>query len=256
MATSGELADEARDEFRRALLDENYGAARTQFLSTILSVLVNIEDWIAIDSWLGGGKVEDPDRGDKPEPASVLAFRAVATVASMSTELADAAVAMAAKRRYYAVGAVIRQLIECEYLLVLFNEDLDHARRWAESTPSEIRNSFSPKQMRTLTGKFSNEEYWGHCDTGGHPAPKGARLLEKLDPMRQSWPASAAELSIDLGLHLRRIWKATDSLLLKHHVRYQRVRGDQRQLAEDAWMTWRANDPVVAALTADAVSGG
>lgn len=250
MATSDELDDEARDEFRSALLDESHGAARNQFLSTILGVLVNIEDWIAIDSWLGGGKAEHPDRGDKPDLASVMAFRAVATVTSMSTELADAAVAMVAKRRYYAVGAVIRQLIECEYLLVLFNEDLDHARRWSESTPAEIRNSFSPKQMRTLTGKFSNEEYWGHCDTGGHPAPKGARLLEKLDPMRRSWPVSAAELSIDLGLHLRRIWNAIDSLLLKHHVRYQRVRADQRQLAEEAWVAWRANDPVVEALTA------
>jgi hypothetical protein len=58
MATSDELDDEARDEFRRALLDESYGAARIQFLSTILGVLVNIEDWLAIDSWLGGGKAE------------------------------------------------------------------------------------------------------------------------------------------------------------------------------------------------------
>lgn len=249
MATS-ELDDEARDEFRRVLLDESYGAGRIQFLTTILGVLVNIEDWLAIDSWLGGGKAEHPGSAEKPDHASVMPFRGLAMVASMSAELADAAVAMVAKRRYYAVGAVIRQLIECEYLLVLFNEDLDHARRWSESSPAEIRKSFSPKQMRTLTGKFSNEEYWGHCDTGGHPAPKGARLLEKLDPMRRSWPVSAAELSIDLGLHLRRIWKAIDSLLVEHHVRYQRVRADQRQVAEEAWVTWRANDPVVEALTA------
>ncbi|WP_275295720.1 hypothetical protein [Amycolatopsis sp. La24] len=250
MATSDELDDEARDDFRRALLDESYGAARMQFLSTILGILVNIEDWFAIDSWITARKAVQPDRGEKPDPAKAVPLWAVATVASMSTELADAAVAMVAKRRYYAVGAVIRQLIECEYLLVLFNEDLDHARRWGQSTPAEIRNSFSPKQMRTLTGKFSNEEYWGHCDTGGHPVPKGARLLEKLDPMRRSWPISAAELSIDLGLHLRRIWKTIDSLLVKHHVRYQQVRADQRQLAEEAWVTWRANDPVVEVMTA------
>jgi hypothetical protein len=58
VATSDELDDEARDDFRRALLDESCGAARIQFLSTILGVLVNIEDWLAIDSWLGGGKAE------------------------------------------------------------------------------------------------------------------------------------------------------------------------------------------------------
>jgi hypothetical protein len=174
----------------------------------------------------------------------------------MSAELTEAAVAMAVRRRYYAVGAVIRQLIECEYLLALFNDDLGHARRWSESTPAEIRKSFSPQKMRNLVGRFSNEEYWGHCDVGGHPAPKGARLLEKLDPMRRSWPVAAAELSIDLGLHLRRIWRAVDSLLAKHHVRYQRVRADQRRQAEEAWVTWLANDPVVEALTAAAASGG
>lgn len=102
-----------------------------------------IEDWLAIDSWLGGGNAENFDRGEKPDLASVMAFRAVAMVASMSIELADAAVAMVTKRRYYAVGAVIRQLIECEYLLVLFGKDRDHARRWGESTPAEIRSSFS-----------------------------------------------------------------------------------------------------------------
>lgn len=93
-----------------------------------------------------------------------------------------------------------------------------------KSSPEEVRVSFTPAKMRKLVGKFSNEEYWTHCSTGGHPAPKGARLLEKLDPSRQSWPSSAAELTIDLGLHLQRIWRAIDALLMKHHVRYERVR--------------------------------
>jgi hypothetical protein len=103
--------------------------------------------------------------------------------------------------------------------------------------------------MRRLTGTFSNEEYWNHCSTGGHPAPTGARLLEKLDPRRQSWPYSAAELTTDLGLHLQRIWKAVDALLVKHHARYERVRAHQRRHAEEAWAHWREADPLVAALT-------
>jgi hypothetical protein len=47
----------------------------------------------------------------------------------MSAELAEAAVNMAKKGRYYAVGAVIRQLVECEYLLTLFNDGIGHAIR-------------------------------------------------------------------------------------------------------------------------------
>ena len=242
-----QLSDAAREEFRRALLDEDCMAARLRYVSEILALIINIEDWLAIDSWLGGGKVNDTKL--REEFGQMFSeFRAVSTVVCMATELADAAVDMAKKNRFYAVAAVIRQLIECEYLLTLFNDDLEHAGRWGESTPDEVRTSFTPQTMRKLTG-FADEEYWNHCSTGGHPAPKGARLLEKLDPRRQSWPYSAAELLIDLGLHLQRIWKAIDALLIKHHARYGRVRADERRQAEEAWSRWLQADPVVEALT-------
>jgi hypothetical protein len=247
MQPETQLSDQAREEFRRELLDKDNAAARMQYVSETLALTINLEDWLAIDSWLGGGKVTDTDPQEEFGQA-FSEFRAVSTVLCMAAELAEAAVEMAKKTRYYAVAAVIRQLIECEYLLTLFNDDLEHARCWRESTPDEVRRSFAPQTMRRLTG-FADEEYWNHCSTGGHPAPKGARLLEKLDPARQSWPYSAAELLIDLGLHLRRIWKALDALLMKHHARYGRVRADQRRQAEEAWSQWLQADPVVEALT-------
>jgi hypothetical protein len=231
MQPETQLSDEAREEFRRQLLDKDNMAARMQYVSEILALIVNIEDWLAIDSWLGGGKVSNTDLR-KEFGQAFSEFRAVSTVLCMAAELAEAAVDMAKKSRYYAVAAVIRQLIECEYLLTLFNDDLEHARQWRESTPDEVRRSFTPQTMRKLTG-FADDEYWNHCSTGGHPAPKGARLL---------------------GLHLRRIWKALDALLMKHHARYGQVRADQRRQAEEAWSRWRQADPVVEAM-AEAWSG-
>lgn len=246
MQPENQLSDDAREELRRALLDKDNMTARLQYVSEILALIINIEDWLAIDSWLGGGKVNDTELREESEQA-FSEFRAMSTVVCMAAELAEAAVDMAKKSRYYAVAAVIRQLIECEYLLALFNDDLEHARRWRESTPDEVRRSFTPQTMRKLTG-FADEEYWNHCSTGGHPAPKGARLLEKLDPRRQSWPYSGAELLIDLGLHLQRIWKAMDALLMKHHARCGRVRADERRQAEEAWSRWLQADPVAEAL--------
>lgn len=242
MPAEHQLSDADREEFRRALPDATHVAARLRYVSEILALIVSIEDWLAIDSWLGGGKVNDTEQREEFGEA-FSEFRTVLTVVSMSAELAEAAVDMAKKSRYYAVAAVIRQLIECEYLLALFNDDIDHARRWRESTPEEIRKSFTPEKLRNLTGKFSRQEYRNHCSTGGHPAPTGARLLEKLDPARQTWPYSAAELLIDLGFHLQRIWKALDALLVKHHARYAQVRASQRHQAEDAWSRWREADP-------------
>ena len=211
-------------------------------------MLVNVEDWLAIDSWLGAGKLADSKVAPMAEDANYSSFRAVSAAVCMSVELTEAAVAMVEKRRYYAVSAVTRQLIECEYLLTLFNEDLDYARQWYENTPKQVKAMFNPSNMRQLTGKFSNKECSNHCDIGGHPGPKGTSLLEKMDPARQSWPFAAAELSIDLGLHLHRIWMAIDGLLVKHHARYERVRSDQRGRAEGAWTAWQKADPVVAVL--------
>jgi hypothetical protein len=123
---------------------------------------------------------------------------------------------MAERNRYYAVGAVIRQLIECEYLLALFNEDLDYAKRWLESTPDEVRESFAPAKMRKLTGTFSNEEYWGHCSTGGHPAPKGARCsrssIPDASPGHTLLPKSrliSASICVAYGRLLTPCWGST-----------------------------------------------
>lgn len=246
MQPGDQPSEEVREELRRSLAGADNMAIRMQYVSETLALIISVEDWLAIDSWLGAGKVADSRSGEGAGQA-FSEFRAVSTVVCMAAELAEAAADMAGKKRYYAVGALVRQLIECEYLLTLFGDDLEHARRWRESTPDEVRQEFTPARMRRLTG-FADQEYWNHCATGGHPAPKGARLLEKLDPARQSWPYSAAELLIDLGLHLHRVWKAIDALLVKHHARYEQVRATQREQAEDAWSRWHEADPVVAAL--------
>jgi|HubBroStandDraft_3_1064219.scaffolds.fasta_scaffold43149_1 hypothetical protein len=247
MQLEDQISDRAHQELRRSLTDPDNMAARMQYVSESAGLISGVAGWLAIDSWLGGGKVTDIVAGEEAVRA-FSEFRAVPTVACMAAELADAAVDMARKDRYYAVSALVRQLIECEYLLTLFSGDLEHACRWRESTPDEVRLEFTPKRMRRLTG-FVDQEYWDHCATGGHPAPKGARLLEKLDPARQSWPYSAAELLIDLGLHLRRFWRAIDAFLMRHHVRYAQVRAAQRAQAGNKWSRWQEADPVVEALS-------
>jgi hypothetical protein len=67
------------------MLDETYSAARAEYARTILAILINIEDWIVIDSWLGGGKAADTKRREEFGQA-YAEFRAVATVVSMTAE--------------------------------------------------------------------------------------------------------------------------------------------------------------------------
>jgi len=55
MQPETQLSDQAREEFRRELLDKDNAAARMQYVSETLALIINLEDWLAIDSWLGGG---------------------------------------------------------------------------------------------------------------------------------------------------------------------------------------------------------
>lgn len=240
--TDDEVPDEMRTALREALLDEDYRSERRRYLTTMVNLLGSVATWLAVDSWLGGGKVVETD-SDASRNEAFAEFRAAATVVTMAFELADGAVQCVERDRVYASAALTRQLLECEYLLSIFNDDLDHARRWREGTPDELRREFTPARMRRIGG-FDNGEYGRHCDLGGHPNPTAQRLLEYLDPRRLIWPLSREELVVDLGLHLDRTWRAVDRLLVGHHVRFAVVRAIDRRAAQNAWTEWLAADPV------------
>jgi hypothetical protein len=59
MQPGNQLSDGLRGELRRALLDKENMAARMEYVSEMLALIINIEDWLAIDSWLAGGKTDD-----------------------------------------------------------------------------------------------------------------------------------------------------------------------------------------------------
>jgi hypothetical protein len=62
------LSDAARDELARSLIDSDYAAARMRFVTDIRGLIINIEDWLAIDSWLGG-VFEQANPGARPRHA-------------------------------------------------------------------------------------------------------------------------------------------------------------------------------------------
>jgi hypothetical protein len=87
-------------------------------------------------------------------------------------------------RSMYAVGlwypgaALVRQLIECGYLLALMSENADEAASWMRSSHDEIVNRFMVRHMRKRAVRnFRPTEYEKHCDNGGHPNPAGRMLL-------------------------------------------------------------------------------
>lgn len=127
---------------------------------------------------------------------------ALAIVTQMSGDLAAGAVVMYSQENWYAGAALVRQLVEAEYLLFLFAENVQEATQWRQSTSEERKDFFTPAKMRKRSnGRFRTSEYAAHCERGGHPTPLGHMFLaEHATPF-----ASNVWLWSDLAQHLERL---------------------------------------------------
>ena len=124
----------------------------------------------------------------------------VSLLLRIGSELVSAAVDLFGDGRHYAAAALLRQLVEVEYLAWAFDANRDEGARWLRSTPSERQSFFTPAKLRKAAGdRFRGKDYGYHCELGGHPVP-GATLLLKNDTV-----VSQLLLSDLLG-HTGRIW--------------------------------------------------
>ncbi len=245
---SDQPSQTALDVYREVLLDPELQRLRREFVTVTAESLEGVAGWVGFDSILGGGDLlPDGGRHARADTSDrYLAFRAVAAAIEMSGELAAGTVQLLGGEKLYASAALIRQLIETEYLLTEFDEDFTRAGEWARSTPDEIRRSFNPKSMRAMGG-FSDREYWTHCDIGGHPSPAGRVLLRHslaVDPGEDD--VLVASIWGDLAQHLRRIWHRVDSLLVGQHARYATVRQESRVRVQEIEERWTRTDPLAA----------
>lgn len=109
------------------LLDKQLQGARETYTRAISATLAEIEGWLAVDSWLGGGTATLTSGDRPPADETLAAFRGVAMLLCMASESAKTVVTMTSRHRTHAVAAVLPQLVECEYLFVLFGQDIGHA---------------------------------------------------------------------------------------------------------------------------------
>ncbi len=173
--------------------------------------------------------------------------RAVAIVAQMGAELAVGAVQLYTLKRWYAGAALVRQLIEVEYLLFLFAADTTEPERWLKASRAEAKKIFSPAAMRERSaGRFRTEEYQVHGETGGHPRPSGHALLREHVTAVSTTPLKLMDRSfqwVDLAQHLERLSKHYIAAVALHsptNVYPDRFAKLQRLAAE-----WHVADPTI-----------
>ncbi len=137
-------------------------------------------------------KSSDPDAKD---------LIALSILLRMAGELTTSATKLFSAGSHYAGAALLRQLVEIEYLTWNFKEKTRTPASWLESTHAQRLRDFSPSALRkTSKGRFLFQDYQDHCEQGGHPVLRGAHLLGGGNK------DGVQILIVDLITHVWRTW--------------------------------------------------
>lgn len=161
---------------------------------------------------------------------------AIALLLRIASELIAASTDLFMAGKAYAAAALIRQMVEVEYLAWAFESRNHDAERWLRSNKDERQEFFTPAKLRKAAGeRFRSKDYGYHCELGGHPVPTSAILLDGETSVSQML------LSDSLG-HAGRIWD--------HLVGWARLQNEGLILEHSAEMSsrfteWKSKDTLV-----------
>lgn len=148
------------------------------------------------------GHIVGPDRvrGHSPFGHGSDEVVAVSVLLRICSQLTSASADLFKDGRTYAAAALLRQLVEVEYLAWAIETRDRDGERWLRSTKEERESFFKPAKLRQAAeGKFRGKDYGYHCELAGHPVP-GANILLDGDV------AVGQLLLSDLLGHVGRIW--------------------------------------------------
>jgi hypothetical protein len=153
----------------------------------------------AFGHFIGPGRVDGTSpRGNGDDEVVGLAL-----LLQIAGELVEAAVDLFSDGQAYAAAALVRQVVEVEYLAWAFSNSPGEANAWFNSTREQRHQMFQPRHLRRRSnGRFNAEDYAHHCEMGGHPVPRASALIQGAsDEMVEL-------LLMDLLLH---IWRTMDA---------------------------------------------
>lgn len=177
-----------------------------------------------------------PERDDR-----TLGLGAVAQIAA---ELSKSTITLLDVTQGYGAAALLRQLVEVEYLSWAFACDPEEAFRWVRAGREEREKLFQPKVLRKRSeGQFRAEEYWTHCNRGGHPHPDGAQFLPTMNIAGFSAELYRGrgidELWDDFVIHLVDIWEYLLQALRDHPIN-EFLKDEALQPVTSAIESWSA----------------
>ena len=195
--SNDEKAAMSTEDNRSAALEVDQVAARMNLAHFTATVFRDVGRELHLMGHLLG---TDRRNGLSPFGHGDDATVAVSMLLRIGSQLVSASADLIADGRHYAGSALIRQLVEVEYLAWAFETKDEESARWLRSTHDERRSFFTPAKLRAAAGKhFRSVDYSYHCELGGHPVPGSWLLLNDDTAIAQLM------LSDCLG-HSGRIW--------------------------------------------------
>lgn len=185
-----------------------------------------------------GGHIIGPDRaaGASPFGHGSDEVVAISMLLRIASQLVSASADLFSDGRPYAAAALLRQVVEIEYLAWAFETRDRDAERWLRSDEQQRQNFFRPAKLRAAAqGRFRSKDYGYHCELGGHPVPNAAILLA-------GDTATSQLLLSDLLGHVGRIWD--------HLMGWAKLHGEDFILERNSEMLlrfreWKSKDTLV-----------
>lgn len=220
-----------RDALRSAALDPRQMALRADLAFYIAQVFESVGNELHVVGHIFGVDRREGlspfGHGDDETVAASMLLR-------IGRELISATADLVASKRTYAGSALIRQLVEIEYLAYAFATRNGDALRWLRSSKEERHQFFSPGKLRAASnGHFRGVDYGYHCELGGHPVPTSWMLLND--------DGSAGQLMLSDALgHTAEIWDHLVEWARRHENGNHILRRSREMVAR--YTEWKASD--------------
>lgn len=105
---------------------------------------------------------------------AAYSYNGASRVTKAATSLAAGVIALTRIGNHYPAWALLRQVVECEYLLWKFNTVPESIVAWMRSEREERETTWKPARLYSDdTNDYRRKDYSLHCEQGGHPTPVG-----------------------------------------------------------------------------------
>lgn len=183
----------------------------------------------------------DRAQGDSPFGFGSDLTVGLATALQIGGELTGGATALLDADNRYGAMALVRQLVEVEYVAWAFAEDRERtAVAWLRSSPDDRWKLWKPHHLReSSAGRFRAKDYHWHCERGGHPTPSGQRLLpDHSNSLHEGW------IWTELCEHGSSAWNYFAAAIAEEGQSEAISKLSSVQKLGTAWDAWRALDPL------------